>query len=79
MNDLLSIYCFQLPDGSARLSLIFQKIVYTFNYERQQFEALSFDTRQPLQHFYEHKGFESDEALSEATLVYGNNECVFII
>ncbi|KAI6176078.1 hypothetical protein M3Y97_00759800 [Aphelenchoides bicaudatus] len=73
-TELVPIYRTKLPDGSTRLSLIFQKIVYTYDYEKREFEALSFDTKRSLQYYYEHKGFENDETLNETTLVYGDNE-----
>lgn len=75
-TELVPIERTKLPDGSIRLSLVFQKIVYTFDYEKQVFQTLSFDTKRPLQHYFEHKGFETDDALKETTLVYGDNEYV---
>lgn len=63
-----------MPDESIRLWLVFQKIVYTFDEEKRSFQTLSFDTKRSLQHYFEHKGFETEDALKETTLVYGDNE-----
>ncbi|KAI6221259.1 Cation-transporting ATPase [Aphelenchoides besseyi] len=73
-TELVPINRTKLPDGSIRIWLSFQKVVYSFNDEKREFEALHFDTRQPLDHYFDHKGFESEEAIRERAMVYGDNE-----
>ena len=63
-----------MPDGSIRLWLSFQKVVYTYDDEKRRFQALTFDTARPLEQYFNSKGFETDETRNDRALVYGDNE-----
>ncbi|KAI6228891.1 hypothetical protein M3Y99_01182000 [Aphelenchoides fujianensis] len=73
-TELVPINRTKLPDGSLRIWISFQKVVYTFNTEKREFEALQFKTRRPLDYYFKYKGFESEEAARERAMVYGDNE-----
>uniref|UniRef100_A0A183C2Z5 Cation-transporting ATPase n=1 Tax=Globodera pallida TaxID=36090 RepID=A0A183C2Z5_GLOPA len=60
-------------NGATRIFFTFQKCSYAYDDVEKQFRAVLFDTALPLLHFQEAKGHESETAVSEVQMEYGNN------
>ncbi|VDN23611.1 unnamed protein product [Gongylonema pulchrum] len=77
--EVVPLQRMKLVNGSTKLWFEFQKVHYTFDFERKTFVALELDTNQPMSFFQESRGLETDEVIMERRQILGDNRMEMFI
>uniref|UniRef100_A0A0K2ULY2 ATPase type 13A1 [Nasonia vitripennis] n=1 Tax=Lepeophtheirus salmonis TaxID=72036 RepID=A0A0K2ULY2_LEPSM len=68
-SELVKVF----KSGDEDVWIVFQKIKYIWDMEKKRFKQVEFPISQTLRHYFESKGYETEEELLKAKNIYNNN------
>ncbi|CAG9767898.1 unnamed protein product [Ceutorhynchus assimilis] len=78
-SEIVSLRKIKLPDGECMIYFIFQKTKYIWDEDKKIFRGLEFPIHKSYSEYNNCKGFQEDEDVKQADIIYGKNDLEMVV